>query len=310
MNFVELSKKLQTISAINLTPFHKETKKIDWQGLEDNINFLLDNGTQVIVPCGNTGEFYALTLEEAKNVTKKVVELVNGRAIVMAGIGYSVDIAVDLGKYAQDAGADCVMIHQPIHPYVTNQGAASYFKEIINALDIPSVLYFKDPNLSDDIVKELAELEKLIGVKYAINDLPRFRKLSREIPPEHNVTLICGTAEKWAPFFFNAGATGFTSGLINLYPELSFSLLEALRNEEKETVWKRWEESLAFEDLRAKYNNGNNVIVIKEAFEQLGLRAGVTREPVGSLAEDEKKEVTKILQRWGLLQTERVTSKS
>ena len=110
MDYAAFSKKLETISAINITPFDKQTRRIDWEGLEANIEFLLANGAEVIVPCGNTGEFYALTLEEAKEVTRRVVEIVNDRAIVMAGIGYSVDTAVELGKYAQKVGAHCVMI--------------------------------------------------------------------------------------------------------------------------------------------------------------------------------------------------------
>ncbi|EGA89385.1 dihydrodipicolinate synthase [Planococcus donghaensis MPA1U2] len=298
MNYANFSKKFSTISAINMLPFEKDTKAINWTGLEENIEFLLENKMEVLVPNGNTGEFYALTVAEAKEATNKVVELVAGRATVMAGIGYAVDTAIELGKAAQESGADCVMIHQPIHPYITSRGAVTYFKTIIEALDIPSIIYFKDPHLSDEVLQELAPLEKLVGVKYAINDLPRFAKLVQTVPKEYNIAWICGTAEKWAPFFYNAGAVGFTSGLVNVYPEKSLELLNALREGNQETVWKVWNEVLPFEDLRAKYNNGNNVVVIKEAMEQLGLTAGVTREPVDPLNEEDKREVAELLESW------------
>ncbi|MCZ8517344.1 dihydrodipicolinate synthase family protein [Paenibacillus filicis] len=301
MSFAKLSKQLETICAINITPFYMNTKEIDYKGLEENVNFLINNGAKVIVPCGNTGEFYTLTIEEAKTVTKRVVEIVNGRAIVMAGVGYSMETAIELGTFAQQAGADCIMIHQPIHPYVTEQGYISYFKKIIEALEIPSIIYFKDPNLSDDVLKELAPLDKLVGVKYSINDLQRFAKVVREVPKETNITWICGTAEKWAPFFYHAGAKGFTSGLVNVYPQKSFELLKALQQEDQETIWSVWDEVLPFENLRAKYANGNNVVVVKEAMEQVGLRAGVTREPVDPLDKEDQAEVSKILASWGLL---------
>ncbi|CAN7717191.1 dihydrodipicolinate synthase family protein [Paenibacillus sp. LjRoot153] len=301
MDYAAFSKRLETISAINITPFDEETRRIDWEGLEANIEFLLANGTEVIVPCGNTGEFYALTLEEAKEVTKRVVEIVNYRAIVMAGIGYSVETAVELGKHAQLVGADCVMIHQPIHPYITTPGAVSYYRNVIEGLDIPSILYLKDAHVSDDILFSLAPLEKCVGVKYAINDLPRFTQTVRAISAEHNIAWICGTAEKWAPYFYNAGAKGFTSGLINVNPGISKGMLQALRDQDWPTVWKLWEDVLPFENLRAKYNAGNNVVAVKEAMEQLGLRAGVTREPVDPLNELDKKEVTNLLRAWGLL---------
>jgi len=301
MNYAAFSKKLETISAINITPFDEQTRRIDWGGLEANIEFLLAHGAEVIVPCGNTGEFYALTLEEAKQVTERVVAIVNQRAIVMAGIGYSVATAIELGRHAQQVGADCVMIHQPIHPYITTSGAVTYYRNVIEGLDIPSILYLKDAQVSDDILLALAPLDKCVGVKYAINDLPRFTHTVRRIGTGHNIAWICGTAEKWAPFFFNAGAKGFTSGLVNVHPDLSIRMLQALRDQAWPTVWKLWENVLPFENLRAKYNAGNNVVVVKEAMELIGLRAGVTREPVDPLDAPDQEEVSTILRTWGLL---------
>lgn len=303
MNYIEFGKKLETISGISITPFKKETKEIDWEGVKENIEFLLENKVEVIVPCGNTSEFYALTLEEAKEEIKRVVEIVNGRAKVVAGIGYSVNTAIELGNYAKEAGADSIMIHMPIHPYITDEGFVSYFKTIIEAVNLPAIIYFKDPNISDDVLVQLARMDRLVGVKYAINDLPRFAKIVKKVPESDHVTWICGTAEKWAPFFYMSGAKGFTSGLVNLFPSKSFELLEALQNKDDQTVWKVWNEVVAFEDLRAKNNNGNNVVVIKEAMELIGLNAGVTREPVGELQEEDKKAVATLVEQWGLLQT-------
>ena len=309
MDEYAFSRKLETISAIHITPFDETTRQIDWAALRANIEFLLENGAEVIVPCGNTGEFYALTVEEAKEVTKRVVEFVGGRAIVMAGIGYAVETAVELGRHAQEAGADCVMIHSPVHPYVTPQGALSYFRGIIEKLDIPSVLYWKDASLPDDLLLSLAALPNLAGVKYAVNDIPRFARTVRAASKSRRIAWICGTAEKWAPFFFNAGATGFTSGLINVHPALSKAMLQSLRERDWGTVWDLWEKALAFEELRAKFNNGNNVVVVKEAMERLGLRAGVAREPVSPLDEGDREQVAAILRGWGFIESDRRETK-
>lgn len=78
-------------------------------------------------------------------------------------------------------------------------------------------------------------------------------------------------------------------------------MLNALKSGDIRTVWKVWEEVLPFENLRAKYNAGNNVVVVKEAMEQLGLAAGVTREPVDPLDEQDRAEVTELLKKWKLL---------
>ncbi|KIL52131.1 dihydrodipicolinate synthase family protein [Jeotgalibacillus soli] len=300
MAYENLKGKLETISGICITPFNKDTKEIDWAGVEENIEFLLENGVEVIVPCGNTSEFYSLTIEEAKQEINKVVEIVNGRATVIAGVGYSVETAIDLGTYAREAGADGIMVHMPIHPYITERGASAYFKAVIEGVDLPAIVYFKDPNLSDHVLLELAPLHKLVGVKYAINDLPRFAKLLHDVPKEHHIVWICGTAEKWAPFFYMAGAKGFTSGLVNVHPQKSFEMLTALQNMDDAAVWKVWNEILLFEDLRAKYNSGNNVVVVKEAMNLLGFSAGVTREPVAPLNKEDKQAVAGLIEAWGL----------
>jgi 4-hydroxy-tetrahydrodipicolinate synthase len=93
--------------------------------------------------------------------------------------------------------------------------------------------------------------------------------------------------------------------LINLYPQKSFEMLTALQQGDQETAWQAWEDTLPFENLRAKYNNGNNVVVVKQAMNQLGLTAGVTREPVDPLDDHDRAEVTKILRSWGLLAQEK-----
>lgn len=302
MDYAQFSKRFSTISAINILPFYPESKAINWNGLDENIEFLIRHGVEVVVPNGNTGEFYALGIEEAKQVTKRVTEIVDRRATVVAGVGYSVETAIELGLAAQEAGADCVMIHQPIHPYITEDGAVEYFRKIIDALDIPSIIYFKDPNLSDNVIKRLAPLKKLVGVKYSVNDVQRVTKLIRDVPKEYHIAWICGTAEKWAPFYFLSGASGFTSGLVNVFPKKSFMLLDAMKQVDQERVWKIWEDILPFEDLRGMHNNGNNVVVIKEAMEQLGLTAGVTREPVEPLTAADKALLQELLNKWKVLQ--------
>ncbi|MFD2705731.1 dihydrodipicolinate synthase family protein [Salibacterium lacus] len=299
MEIKKASENLKAISAINITPF-RDDLTIDWEVLRRNVEFLLEKELDVIVPSGNTGEFYSLTVEEAKEENRKVTEWAGNRAMIIAGIGYSVDTAVEMGLDAKQAGADAVLIHMPVHPYMNEEGTAAYFRRIMEEVDMPAVIYFKNPALRDDVLKKLTALPQLIGVKYAINDLPRFTKIVRDTPAEHGVTWICGTAEKWAPYFWAAGAEGFTSGLVNLYPEISFDLLEKLREGDWPGVWDLWEKMVPFEDLRARHHAGNNVVVIKEALEMLGFPAGPTREPVSALSPEENQEVMDLLHTWKL----------
>ncbi|OXM82637.1 dihydrodipicolinate synthase family protein [Paenibacillus rigui] len=292
-----IKEKLRGINAINVTPFN-EQQGIDWASLKDNVMFLLDRGIQAVYPCGNTGEFYALTVEEAKRVTQFVTDLADKRSLVIAGVGYDAQTACDLARHAEACGADGIMVHQPTHPYLLPGGLIAYYKQIAASTSLPILLYIRSEQVTLEVIRETAKLPNVIGVKYAVNHLPSFSKAVEAV--EDDIVWICGTAELWAPYFFAAGAKGFTSGLVNVETDRPFQLLGALQQGDYPGAMAIWSEVVPFEELRAKYNNGNNVSVVKEAMFQLGLiRANTVRPPIAELSQDEKTQVTHILQSWG-----------
>jgi 4-hydroxy-tetrahydrodipicolinate synthase len=291
----ELVEKLKNVHAVNVTPF-REDGTIDYEGLEENVRFLLDNGAEVIVPCGNTGEFYALTVEEAQAVARFVVEIVDGRVTVLSGVGHDLKTAQEMALSAQDAGADAVMIHQPAHPYLMAEGLIRYYTRIARGLHIGVALYVRHPAIDRDVLDRVTALDNVVAVKYAINDLPTFATIAQSV--DHPVAWVCGTAESWAPFFFAAGAEGFTSGLVNIAPERSLAMLAALRRGDRRSVMAVWKEVAPLEKLRASHHSGNNVTVIKEAMNLLGLPGGYVREPVGKLNEADRQELVRILKTW------------
>jgi 4-hydroxy-tetrahydrodipicolinate synthase len=102
----------------------------------------------------------------------------------------------------------------------------------------------------------------------------------------------------WAPYFWLAGARGFTSGLANVRPDLSLALLACLRAGDYNGAMRLWATIKPFEDLRARWNNGNNVAVVKEALAQLGYCQRAVRPPLSGLSESEQAEVGAILAGW------------
>lgn len=298
MDYADLAGRLRTVHAINVTPF-REDGGVDYASLEKNVEFLVANGLEVIVPCGNTGEFYSLSVEEAKVVTRFVVETVDGRAKVLAGIGHDTKTAVQLASSAQDAGADAVMIHQPAHPYLTAEGLVRYYTEIAGGLEIGVALYVRHEAIDRKVLDRVTALENVLAIKYAINDLPGFGYLVQSI--DNPVVWICGTAEMWAPFFFVVGAEGFTSGLANVAPEKSLKMLYGLTVGNRDAVRAIWREVAPLERLRAKAHSGYNVAVIKEAMDLLGLAPGRIREPGSGLDEKDRQELVRILRAWGKL---------
>lgn len=298
MDYADLAGRLRTVHAINVTPF-REDGGVDYASLEKNVEFLVAHGLEVIVPCGNTGEFYSLSMEEAKAVTRFVAEKVDGRSKVLAGIGYDTKTAGQMASFAQDVGADAVMIHQPVHPYVTPKGLVRYYTEIAQGVEIGVVLYVRHQATDREVLDRVTALENVLAVKYTINDLPSFGGLVQSI--DNPVVWTCGTAEMWAPFFFAVGAEGFTSGLVNIAPEMSLKMLQGLRQGDRESVQAVWREVAPLERLRAKDHSGYNVAVIKEGMELLGLAPGRMREPGSGLDETDRQELVRILRAWGKL---------
>jgi 4-hydroxy-tetrahydrodipicolinate synthase len=294
----ELVQKLRNVHAVNVTPF-REDGTIDYVGLEENVQFLLDNGAEVIVPCGNAGEFYVLTVEEAQAVARLVAEKVDGRAVVLAGVGHDLKTAQEMALSAQDAGADAVMVHQPAHPHLMAEGLIRYYARIASGLHIGVALYVRHPVIDRDVLDRVTALDNVVAVKYAVNDLPTFATIAQSVT--HPVAWVCGTAELWAPFFFAAGAEGFTSGLVNIAPERSIAMLSALRRGDRHSIMSVWKEIAPLERLRASHHSGNNVTVIKEAMNLLGLPGGYVREPASELNEADRQELVRILKTWNKL---------
>lgn len=294
----ELKNKLKGINAINVTPFHDDLS-IDWSSLERNLNFLMERGIEAIYPCGNTGEFYALTVAEAKEVTAFAARHIGDRALVIAGVGYDAATACELARHAEWSGADGLMVHQPVHPYLLESGLIDYYAQIAASTSLPIILYIRSESVTLETLRRTAALPNVVAVKYAVNHLPSFTRTVQAI--EEDIVWICGTAEGWAPYFYAAGAEGFTSGLVNVDTKLSFRMLEALRRSDYPEAMAVWASVSPFEELRARHQNGNNVSVVKEAMLQLGLiGTSAVRPPIGRLTEGEKREVGVILRDWGL----------
>jgi 4-hydroxy-tetrahydrodipicolinate synthase len=296
--YENIKQKLKGINAINVTPFDQQ-HEVHWQDLERNVNFLMERGMKAIYPCGNTGEFYALTFKEATEVTRYVVDIVSKQSLVIAGVGYDVKTACELVNSAQKAGADGFMVHQPVHPYILPNGMVDYYKQIAASTDLPIILYVRSEQITSEVLAEVSALPNVVGVKYAVNHLPSFARAVKAV--KENIVWICGTAEMWAPSFYSAGAEGFTSGMVNVDTGRSIAMLEALNIGDYKQAMDVWADILPFEQLREANRNGNNVSVVKEAMFQLGLiSTNAVRPPIALLQEHEKEQVTSLLKAWGL----------
>ncbi|MGW1467397.1 dihydrodipicolinate synthase family protein [Streptomyces sp. NPDC002308] len=300
MDLIPLKAALADVVAIPVTPF-AEDGTIDKDTHRALLRRLLDGGVRIVTPNGNTGEFYALTPKERRAVTELTIDEVRGRATVLVGVGHDVPTAVAAAEHARDAGAELVMVHQPVHPYVSQDGWVDYHRAIAEAVpELGVVPYIRNPLLHGERLAELADhCPNVIGVKYAVPDAARFGAFARDAGLDRFVW-IAGLAELYAPSYFATGATGFTSGLVNVAPEVSLGMLEALRAGDYAAAMKVWERIRRFEELRADRQSANNVTVVKEALAVLGLCRRDVRAPSRVLPEAQRAEVADQIAGWSV----------
>ena len=290
------SSSLKTVLVTTVTPFDADGS-IRYDQLSAHCAYLLANGAEAVIPCGNTGEFTSLSVEEAKKVSAATVAAIGGRATVIAGVGGSTSLTIDLAVAAQESGADGVMIHHPVHTYIDRQGLVRYYERVVEALEIGVVLYKRGPELTDEVIRHLVQHERVVGVKYAVNDVNAFANLVHSV--DDDVTWICGTAERWAPFFFLAGATGFSSGLGNFAPRKAMELFRLLASGKFAESMTARTDVVSFEELRQANHSANNVSAVKAAMSLIGLCSDTVREPLRELDERGRLIVSECVANWG-----------
>ncbi|MFE1902981.1 dihydrodipicolinate synthase family protein [Streptomyces gardneri] len=298
IDFETLRAALADVVAIPVTPF-AEDGSVDTVAHRELLRRLLDGGVRTLTPNGNTGEFYALTPEERRSVTEVTVEEAGDRAVILVGVGHDVPTAVEAARHARAAGAHMLMVHQPVHPYISESGWVDYHRAIAEAVpELGVVPYIRNPLLTGARLAELgAACPNVVGVKYAVPDASRFAGFARDAGLDRFVW-VAGLAEPYAPSYFASGATGFTSGLVNVSPALSLEMLHALRAGDYPTAMKVWERIRRFEELRAANGSADNVTVVKEALASLGLCRRDIRPPSRELPESERAEVAAIAAGW------------
>lgn len=289
---------LRGISGVHVTAW-KSDGEADWKLTGEIVARIAEAGIHNIVSAGNTGEFYPMTTEEVVRSHAVAAEAAAGKALVTAGIGRSLREAVSTGRLAARAGCDAVMVHHPLDPFAAPQSQADYFLAIAEALEIPLVAYVRSDAIGVKDLARVANHPNVAGVKFASSNMMLLADCVRETQGS-SANWICGLAEGWAAPFYALGARGFTSGLINVAPERSLAIWQALEAGDYDAARREVDAIAGFEKLRTKYGNGANVTVVKEALGLLGTHVGPVRLPgLPELDASERAELRAIVSSWG-----------
>lgn len=268
---------LRGISGVPVTPYAADGG-VDAAALEALIGRLAAAGVHNLMAAGNTGEFFALSREEIGLVHRTTIAAAAGRSIVSAAVGRSLSEAKALARDAISAGADAIMGHHPMDPFAAPHAQASYFLNLADAAAVPVIAYVRSDAFSVADFRRLATHENIAGIKFASSNLMLLAEAIRQ-NRDAAAVWVCGLAEGWAPAFYAMGARGFTSGLVNVFPEHSHAIHRALEAGDYAQARSLIDGIAGFEALRTRYANGANVTVVKEALAILGTSVGPVRLP-------------------------------
>jgi 4-hydroxy-tetrahydrodipicolinate synthase len=252
-----------------------------------------------LVPCGTTGESPTLTHEEHDRVIEEVIQVVAGRALVMAGTGSnSTAEALRLTRHAATAGADAVLQVAPYYNKPTQEGLYEHFKQLAEDVDLPQCLYNipgrTGCNIAPETIQRLAEIPNIAMVKEASGAIDQ----ASEVLVTTDLTVLSGDDSLTLPLLA-VGGEGVVSVVANIVPLDMLSMLGAMQAGDLAAA-REWHRRL-FPLCHNLLTLATNPIPIKAAMELLGRDSGVLRLPMTGLGQKLKTTLRRTLVGYGLL---------
>jgi 4-hydroxy-tetrahydrodipicolinate synthase len=270
-----------------ITPF-LEDGSVDYEQLEKNVVFQIENGIDGLLALGTTAETPTLTKEEKNKIIDCCMRTINGRVPLMVGTGSnSTAKTIKNTMEAEKMGADIALIVTPYYNKPTQEGIFQHFKAVVDATDIPILVYNIEGrtgrNIETDTLKRIAQLEGIIGVKEASGNMSQIQSVITEIGDQKDSFNVMSGDDSLTLPLLSLGGQGVVSVISNLYPkEMSTMVREALKGN--------------FEEARSIHNKllpmmkgafiETNPSPIKGAMKYVGMDTGEVRLPLVKLTSE------------------------
>jgi 4-hydroxy-tetrahydrodipicolinate synthase len=285
------------LSVAIITPLKDDL--LDIERLRQQIEFQIQSGTNCLVPVGTTGESPTLSHEEHERVISEVVQIVAGRAKVMAGTGSnSTAEALRLTRWAARAGADASLQVAPYYNKPTQEGMYQHFKAVAEEVSLPICVYNipgrTGKNIEPETIARLAEIPNITMVKEATGSLDQCSQILNTT----NLTVLSGDDSLTLPMM-SVGAQGVISVAGNIVPDDLLAMIRAAQDGNFREA-QQWHHRL-FPLCRDMLGLSTNPIPIKAAMRLLGRDTGQLRLPMTPLDQTQEARLTTTLAAYGLL---------
>ena len=260
-----------------VTPF--KNGLVNYEKIQELIEWHIENKTDAIIICGTTGEASTMTKDEKKEAIRFTIEKVNGRIPVIAGTGgnNTADV-IEMSKYAQEVGADGLLIVTPYYNKTTQKGLIAHYTAVADEVNIPIIVYNVPGRTGLNILpKTVAELSKhpnIVGLKEACGDISQIADVARLCPQDF--AIYSGNDDQVVPIL-SLGGLGVISVIANIMPkethDMVYKYLEGDIGESKKI-------QLNMNGLVHSLFIETSPIPVKTAMRLLGMDSGEVRLPL------------------------------
>ena len=290
-----------------VTPFRKDLS-LDEEAMRRLVRRQITAGINFLVPCGTTGESPTLTHEEHLRVVAITIEEAKGKVPVLAGAGgYNTHQVIEMARECERLGADGILSVTPYYNKPTQEGLYHHFKAIAAATSLPIILYNVPPrtnvNIDPATLRQLSEIENIIGVKEASGSISQITQVFQQVP--ENFLVFSGDDAITLPLV-SMGGKGIISVASNVIPAemTSFAQLCLSGNFAEARAWlRKWMPLLEVNFVET------NPTPVKAAMAEMGLLEPVFRLPLVPPRVESAAKIRTVLESLALLERAHVANR-
>ena len=282
------------------TPF-KENGDVNFEKLEELIDFQVENGTDAIIIMGTTGEASTLSHEEHLECIKVAIDRTKKKIPVIAGTGSNcTETAIYLSKEAEQYGADGLLIVTPYYNKATQNGLIAHYTAIAKAVDTPIIMYNVPGRTGCTIQPQTAAtlaktVDNIVGIKDATGSISMTAKLMNLA--EGEIDLYSGNDDQIVPIL-SLGGIGVISVLSNIAPRQTHDIVaKYLEGDVKESCRLQLEAIPLVDALFCEVNP----IPVKKAMAELGYCTGTVRGPLTEMEPAHAEKMIQIMKKLNIL---------
>ena len=283
-----------------ITPMH-EDGSVNYEKLEEILEFQIANSTDAVIICGTTGESSTMTHGEHLKTIKFAVDKVAKRVPVIAGTGSNcTETAIMMSKEAASYGVDALLVVTPYYNKATQKGLIAHYTAIANAVPETPIIMYNVPsrtgcNLQPATVAALVKnVKNIVGIKAASGDLSQIAKMMSMAG--ENLELYSGNDDQILPIM-SLGGLGVISVLSNVAPKQTHDIvMKFMEGDTREAARLQLEAIPLINALFCEVNP----IPVKTAMNMMGMEGGPLRMPLCEMEESNKETLAKAMKDYGL----------